>query len=366
MKAHLNIAHFAGIPLRFHWTFALVLLLIFVLSWDGAFSPVLFIWNLLFISSLFACVVLHEYGHALTAKRYGIKTQDILLTPIGGIARLKSMPSDPRQELLIALAGPLVNLLIAGLLLLPVLYFFPLEFKQIKSAFLSGALEVEDDLLHILRYWLPALLLLNLVLAGFNLLPAFPMDGGRILRALLSFKWNHLLATRIASRIGQIAGLAFIFIGYRSQHPGLIFIGAFVIFTAAQEYRNLYQYQLLSRQTTEQLMRPFVFCLSANDTLAHAKRFARQTQIAHLPVFQADGHTPGYFDPKSSKKAKDEDSVSQHITPWPQRLLTDDNLLTALHKLQSSRSKWLPVFKGQTLVGFLEKKKIAQLLKRAG
>ncbi len=354
---------FAGIPLRLHWTFSFMLLLIFFLSWDEGFSPVLFTWNLLFVGSLFTCVVLHEYGHALTARRYGIATRDIILTPIGGIARLEGMPANPLHELAIAFAGPLVNLFIAALLVFPAFYFFPTELSHLKSVFLTGELEVEEQLSIILRYWLPALLFLNLVLAGFNLLPAFPMDGGRILRALLSLRWSRLRATRIASRIGQVAGLLFAFLAYQFSHPGLAFIGVFIIITATREYRSLYRYENLKSQTAAPLVQPFPFGLSANDSLAQARNFLKQVELERLPVFDEKGTALGHFELKQSQMEDEENELLfKHISPWPARLSAEDNLLTAFQKMQSSRSNWLPVFdRNNALLGFLDKKKLKNL-----
>ncbi len=358
-----HLMKFAGIPLRLHWTFSFMLLLIFLLSWDEVFSPVLFTWNLLFVGSLFTCVVLHEYGHALTARRYGITTRDIILTPIGGIARLEGMPANPLHELAIAFAGPLVNFLIAGLLLFPVFYFFPTELQHLKSAFFTGQLEVEEELSVILRYWLPALLFLNIGLATFNLMPAFPMDGGRILRALLSLRWSRLRATRIASRLGQFAGLVFLFTAYSLSHPGLFFIGIFIIITATQEYRSLYQYESLKSQTAARLVQPFPFCLSANDSLAQAYDFLKQVKHKRLPVLDEGGKVLGHFELKGEPaEAEKGEPLFKHIRPWPARLFAEDDLLTAFQKMQSSRSNWLPVFdKDDMLLGFLDKKKLKEL-----
>ncbi len=359
---------FAGIPLRLHWTFSLMVLLIFILSWEGGFSWVLFTWNSLFIGSLFVCVILHEYGHALTARRYGITTRDIILTPIGGIARLEGMPSNPRHELVIAVAGPLVNIAIAGLLLFPTSYFFSPELNELKQVFLSGTLEVEDELSVILRYWMPALFLLNVVLATFNLLPAFPMDGGRILRALLAMRWGRLRATRLASRIGQGAGLLFVLIGYHSSHPGLIFIGIFIAFVATKEYKELYQYEHLRRQSIADIIQPVVFHLSVNDSPLKARAFLRQVQRKSLPVFDEQGTAIGQLSLKQLKilpegEEAQKATIRPYLRPWPTRLFPEDSLLTALQKLHYSRSPWLPVFDGAVLIGVLSKGKIMEWLK---
>jgi Zn-dependent protease len=180
MKWSIRIGNLFGIPLFLHVTFFLFLAWIGVESWrvgGGASSA---IENVLFICTLFACVVLHELGHALTARRYGIATRDITLLPIGGIARLDRMPDDPKQELWVALAGPAVNFVIAAVAVLII------QTTSAELVLRDGWLETMFSGSFVSR-----LLYANLMLLGFNLLPAFPMDGGRVLRALLATHRRH-------------------------------------------------------------------------------------------------------------------------------------------------------------------------------
>ena len=163
------------------------------------------LWFGLFILSLFLCVVLHEYGHALAARRYGVKTLDIILTPLGGIARLMKMPDKPIQELVVALAGPAVNVVIATIIFL-VLYV---------GMGVNPIFHIDENLYFFngnpIKFF-SVLMVVNVTLIIFNLLPVFPMDGGRVLRALLAMKWKKVTATLIAARIGQVCSLSLIHI----------------------------------------------------------------------------------------------------------------------------------------------------------
>ena len=176
-----------GTVIRVHLTFLLFLLWIGAAhyaqgGWDAGVQGVVF------IVLLFLCVLLHEFGHVLAARRYGIQTPDITLLPIGGVARLERIPEQPGQELLVALAGPAVNLVIAGLLYLAFGGFVPAE-----------GLEVANPGVGLMA----RLAMVNLFLAVFNLIPAFPMDGGRVLRALLAYRLGYARGTQIAASVGQ-------------------------------------------------------------------------------------------------------------------------------------------------------------------
>lgn len=220
MKWSWKLGTFAGIAVHIHVTFFLLLTWIGASHWlqYKSLGPTLV--GLGFVLAIFVCVVLHEYGHALTARRFGIGTRDITLLPIGGVARLERMPDKPRQELWVALAGPAVNVVIAALIggyLLVTGHFEPL-----KSLGLTHGIFLER------------LFVANLFLVGFNMIPAFPMDGGRVLRALLAGRMEYVRATRIAAAIGQGAAFVFAFVGLFTN-PFLLFIALFVWIGAAQE-----------------------------------------------------------------------------------------------------------------------------------
>jgi Zn-dependent protease len=217
----IKLGAFAGIDVYLHLTFLLLIGFFAFSYWivDGSVGAAL--QGVLFYLALFGCVLLHEYGHALTARRFGIRTRDITLYPIGGVARLERLPDRPIEELWVALAGPAVNVVIAALALVVIT--------------LSGGPSVSwARLLAGGDTFLERLLSVNLSLVLFNLIPAFPMDGGRVLRALLASRLDYARATQIAAGLGQAFALLFGFVGLLSN-PTLIFIAFFVWIAAAQE-----------------------------------------------------------------------------------------------------------------------------------
>jgi Zn-dependent protease/CBS domain-containing protein len=220
MGSSLRIARIAGIDVRVHVTFFLLLAWIGWSSWSVEGTLAAALAGVGFVLLVFAIVVLHELGHALVARRYGVRTQDITLLPIGGVARLDRIPEEPRAELLIALAGPAVNVALA-------IGLGTLAWTIGESPFAADPTASDLPLLTRL-FWL------NLVLAGFNLIPAFPMDGGRALRALLSWRMDRMRATVLAAGLGRTLAIAFGLIGLL-WNPLLAFIALFVWFGAKGE-----------------------------------------------------------------------------------------------------------------------------------
>jgi len=210
----------AGIDVYVHFTFLLLLGWVALSHYTSSGSIAAAAKGLAFILTLFGIVVLHELGHALAARRFGIGTRDITLLPIGGVARLEKMPEKPTQELVVALAGPAVNIVLALLL------FLWLQ--------LGRGLQPTAEAVQVGGRFLDQLLWVNVSLALFNLLPAFPMDGGRVLRALLAMRLDYARATQIAASIGQAIAMVFGFIGLFSN-PFLVFVAFFVWLGAAQE-----------------------------------------------------------------------------------------------------------------------------------
>ena len=270
----LPIFRVAGIQLRIHVTFLLLIgWLAFGYYAEGGSAAAAS--RVLFILLLFACVVLHEFGHALAAKAFGINTPDITLLPIGGVARLERMPEKPVQELVIALAGPMVNVVIA-------LGLFVAGGSQ---AFLNPS-NVEGGGL------IGQLLTINILLLLFNLLPAFPMDGGRVLRALLATRLSYARATQVAASIGQGFAFVFGFIGL-IWNPFLIFIALFVYIGASQE-AALAQMKDVSRRfpVSSAMVREF-HTLPENATLQEAVDALLATSQHDFPVVAETGNVAG-------------------------------------------------------------------------
>ena len=255
MKWSLKLGTYAGIGVYLHWTFALLIGWIFLVYLGAGKSVAQAFAGVGFILALFVCVVLHEFGHALTAKRYGVRTRDITLLPIGGLARLERIPEKPLQEFWVAVAGPAVNVAIAGVLFTVLLLLDRasqlLQFEWFQGRFLAQLMWV------------------NLLIVGFNLLPAFPMDGGRVLRALLATRMGRRRATAIAANIGQAMAILFGIVGF-FLNPFLIFIAIFVYLGAQAEAAQVEAQSALEGLHVRDAMMTRFRTLAPTDTLGRA------------------------------------------------------------------------------------------------
>ncbi len=249
-----NIGSVAGIRVNLHGTFLLLIgfLVLSRLLSGGAGGAV---YDLLTVGMLFGVVVLHELGHALTARHFGIETRDITLYPIGGMARLERMPEDPRQEIAVALAGPAVNVVLASLTYGLIAYLPTGVAGLIAQRFLA----------------------VNIVLAVFNLLPAFPMDGGRVLRAIVALRKDYVAATRIAAKVGRVMAVLFALVGLTRGAPMLILIAAFVWMAGWSEERAVYARHAFRRS-------PFSWFMRTPHGEQWQQRPARSTREAQYTV----------------------------------------------------------------------------------
>jgi Zn-dependent protease/CBS domain-containing protein len=280
MSWSVNIGSIAGTAIRIHFTFLLFLVWIFVASWASGGPAAA--WNgLAFMLLLFACVLAHEFGHIFTARAFGVPTPDVTLLPIGGVARLARIPDEPREEFLVAIAGPLVNVAIAGALVL--LAGATLDPHQL-AAMQSAKASLIDRLAAV-----------NLFLAAFNMIPAFPMDGGRVLRALLAIRLGHLRATEIAAATGQLVAFGLGFIGLFGN-PLLIFIAVFVYLAASSE-AHLVAIRAMSRNVpvNAAMMTEFA-TLTPDEHIDAAVETLLRTSQSEFPVIDADHRLVGLLD----------------------------------------------------------------------
>lgn len=266
MSWSIPIVRVAGIQLRIHITFLLLI------GWLALGSAS----NAIFVLLLFVCVVLHEFGHALAAKGYGINTPDITLLPIGGVARLERMPEEPKQELVIAIAGPMVNVIIAACLFVVI---GARGYANPETVMRSGDL-------------LTNLFQINVALLLFNLLPAFPMDGGRVLRALLATHLTYARATQIAATVGQAFAFVFGFVGL-FWNPFLIFIALFVYIGASQESALAQMRDITRRMPVSSAMVREFRSLGENATLEEAADALLATSQHDFPVVDQTGSVAG-------------------------------------------------------------------------
>ena len=274
----LTIGRIAGTDVRLHVTF-----LIF-LAWIGiadymAGGPAAALDSIIFLLLVFLCVTLHEFGHIMMGRRFGIRTPQVILSPIGGIASMERMPEKPAHELLVAIAGPLVNVVIA-LVLVAAIGLSPgllasLDFDQATLA--------------------ERLLLVNVTLVLFNLIPAFPMDGGRVLRALLAMKMGPARATALAARIGQGFAMLFFALGL-FYNPILMFVGIFIYFAATAEQQQAAFSGFAARLTVMDAMEPSPILLTTAQPLSAAVDALLSSPQKEFPVLDGDGRIAGILD----------------------------------------------------------------------
>jgi Zn-dependent protease/predicted transcriptional regulator len=303
-----------------------------------------------YVVAVFAIVVLHEFGHALTARRFGIATRDITLLPIGGVARLERMPSKPSQELLVALAGPAVNVVLALLFLVALV-----------------AMGGPKDVSHLTLVGGPILAKLlwtNVGLAVFNLVPAFPMDGGRVLRAALALRTDYVRATDIAATVGQGIALVFGLLGLFSN-PFLVFIAFFVWVGAQEEAKLAHVHASLAGVPVSRAMVRRLIVASPDESLAMvAERMIAGFQD-DLPVVEGSRLVGivGRDDVLRATLAGSPDVPVSSVMHSEVFAVNDtDSLDVAVDTLQRSGRRSIPVVKGDALLGVLPIENVAYVL----
>jgi Zn-dependent protease len=300
--------------------------------------------------AVFACVVAHEYGHALTARRYGIRTLDITLLPIGGVARLERMPRDPGQELRIAAAGPLVNVAIAAAL-----------FSSLALAHTPAGI---GEVRSIGGNFLVTLLWINVTMFAFNLLPAFPMDGGRVLRALLAKRMDYARATRVAAEVGQAMSFLLGFAGL-FYNVFLVFIAVFVFIGATAEAQSAAAQATLRGLPVRDAMVTRFLTSSPDDRLGRVVELLLSSNQQDFPVLEA-GRVTGLLGRRellSALRSLGSDApiawaMRSHVEP----LDANASLEEAFQHMQAEELPAVPVTEDGELVGMLTMENLAEFL----
>ena len=352
MKNALKIGSVAQIGIYLHWTFGLLIagLFAFYVVQGNTIAGALVGIGL--VLAVFVCVVLHELGHALAALRFGVPTRDITIYPIGGVARLQRLPEEPAKEFWIALAGPAVNVAIAGVL------FFVL--------LLTGGSLSPTALLTPYAGFLTTLMWLNAILVGFNMLPAFPMDGGRVLRALLASHMEYTRATEIAAGIGQGMAILFGLFGLISWNPILVFIALFVYVGAKQEARQALIRSLTRGIPVRDAMVTRFHVLSPEDKLSVAVDELLAGAEQDFPVVE-DGRIIGVLTRQEMMRSLSERGrevpVGEIIEGKDCFTVEDTTMLDeAFVRMQASDCSAVPVVQSGEIVGLLTLENVGELM----
>jgi Zn-dependent protease len=355
VKWSIPLGRVAGIRLDMHVTFLLLLFWIGLQHWRMDPTLIAVARGVGFILLLFGCVVLHELGHALAARRYGIPTRDITLLPIGGVARLERMPEDPRQELVVALAGPAVNVVIAALLFVGL---------ALRGAPDPVALEVTEA--SVVRGGLAErLLFVNLMLVVFNMLPAFPLDGGRVLRAGLAMRMDHARATRTAAVIGQGMAVLFGIVGLMGN-PLLLIIAFFVWMGASQENTQAQMKWVLDGTSVRDAMLTDFRLLQDRDDLAHAVQLLLAGSQQDFPVVNATGTVVGVLTRSALLTALARSGPTGPVNEVLQRefitAAPDEPLAALLERLPKVPCRTVPVLDAGRVIGMVTLENLGELV----
>ena len=341
MRGSIPLGRVMGIRLSVHITFVLLLAWIMWLGW-GMSGLAGSLWCGALLASLFLCVLLHELGHCVVAIRYGVTVRGITLLPIGGVASMSRIPERPMEEFLVAVAGPLVNVVIAGVLI----------------AMTGGLPDLAgfDDIPNTMGELTQHIIRANIMLVVFNMIPAFPMDGGRVLRSGLAAMLPYLTATTIAARIGQVAALIFIIKGFDFS-PVLPLIGVFIFWSAGTEMRSVRVRVVLQGVKVKDLMRPAPVALAPDDLLAKCAEIFHATRQRDFAVL-SDGRLVGILPHAhwSAELARRDPAIARAGAVMLRRFTVIHGETEALHLFQDQRffrQKCFPVVDGGQIVGFV-------------
>ena len=334
MKGSFRLFKIFGISVNIHITF----ILLFLLVLSGGIK-----WVFV-MSGVFFFVTVHELCHSLMAKRFGIKVREITLLPIGGVASMTKMPEKPLQEFLISIAGPLSNISVI------LIFFFPLKYILGEEVLLHSWSTATWPLAIAYVYWI------NLALAGFNLIPAFPMDGGRILRSILAVKLGYRRATKIAATFGHIFALLFAYVGIVKWNIMLIAIAIFIYMSASSEEFQIDVRETLKKFKVRDILSRDFFTVTSEATLAKVLELTFHSHQENFPVIE-DGRFVGFLTRqdvaasihKSGVDAKVEDVMRRDFP----KAKESDSLIRVQGVMQESNMTALPIMKDAEVVGVI-------------
>jgi len=345
MKWSFQIGSVFSIPIKVHITFLILLVFVALVGEDLHQS----VFGVLFVILVFVCVVIHELSHSLVAIRFGHRVRSIILLPIGGMAQMDEIPEDPKQEILISLAGPLASIVISGILLVVLLVMdIPITFWSEDSLF-EGNMALN-------LFWI------NLILAAFNIIPAFPMDGGRVLRGILGMFMEHMKATRIAVFVGQALAVVLFFTGIL-YNWWLALIAVFIYLGAEGEERIWAMRTALADAPVREVMLTDFVSFSPNDNLKAASEAFLHTLQGNFPVLF--GKTlMGVLTREDIIQAIGEKRENERIAEVMNRefdVTTENTKLVTLYKeMSEKRISMMPVMRGDELVGIVTMEQIGR------
>ena len=352
MKGSLFIGQFAKVKVFVHWTFFILLVYIFFSGISAGQTIEDIGWHILFILSIFTCILLHEFGHAVVGSRFGFRTKDIILLPIGGVARFEKLPESPKQEFLISIAGPLVNFFIAFVLS----FFTETSSEYILSLDLS-AIKPENFLI--------LLFVLNLLLGLFNLIPAFPMDGGRIFRAVLSMYFPRAKATEIAATVGSVLAFLLIIIGI-FYNFFLIIIGIFIIFSASTEASIVNVMEVLEGHTAGELVMHNFDVFDEKVTVEEASKSILDSPSVTFAITSPQKDIVGTVSRdqiiKSFKSSDLDMPLSKIMTPVSNMISSDIPLKDLYTNEIMKDNNMIPVAKDGKIIGMINLENIAEFI----
>jgi Zn-dependent protease/predicted transcriptional regulator len=371
MGGSLKLARLWGIEIQVHWTFVLILAYgAFIFSIGPAAPLVGAIYGIVVILLLFFCVVLHELGHALTAKYYNVNVPYITLLPIGGVAQLERMPRKPWQEFVIAIAGPAVNFVIAILLL-------PITLLVVGMTMRTGAITNVGDIMGMMQRpgignLLIYLTTVNVLLGVFNLLPAFPMDGGRILRALLAMTIPYVRATRIAVLVGRGMAILFAIWGIMGGGIFLLLIAFFVYIGGRGELEAVESRYILKDFRARQALNRNVKVLYTTQRVNEAVELIMTTYQADFPVYDLSHNFVGVLTRSLLVNALREGNAEQRIgeVMIPAKevptLSPDANLADVWDCLMENRSRVVAIKESGRFLGLITLEDMSEVIQVMG